>query len=203
MSKLSLLFSKTLVTDKLDLSEQEYNVLNGVYDTTPFRQTNPDDIHTNNIGADLEVLNKDTLSFLKSKIMNLFNDFNKQILKYDVQFQITTSWFTNTEKEKYGEYHNHTNSMYSGVFYFSEECSPIKFTNFNRGHSFGLIPTEYNVYNSTSWQVKPSKGTILIFPSEMYHYVNISNNIRKSLAFNIVPIGKYGASDSKVNIKYA
>ena len=34
MSELTLLFSKTLVTDKLDLSEQEYNILNSVYDRT-------------------------------------------------------------------------------------------------------------------------------------------------------------------------
>jgi len=125
MSELTLLFSKLLVTDKLDLSEQEYNILNSVYDRTPFRQTSPDDPDTNDIGTDLEILNKDTLSFLKLKIMDLFNDFNKQILKYDVQFQMTTSWFTHTKKEKYGEYHNHSNSMYSGVFYFSEDCSSI------------------------------------------------------------------------------
>lgn len=203
MSELTLLFSKTLVTDKLDLSEQEYNILNSVYDATPFRQTSPDDLHTNNIGTDLEVLNNNTLYFLKSKVMDLFEDFNKQILKYNAKFQITTSWFTNSEQGKYGQYHSHSNSMFSGVFYFSENPSSIRFTNFNKGTSFGLIATEYNVYNSSSWEVKPSKGTILLFPSELHHYVELSNNIRKSLAFNIVPVGKYGASDSKVNVNYA
>ena len=203
MSELTLLFSKLLVTDKLDLSEQEYNILNSVYDRTPFRQTNPDDPDTNDIGTDLEVLNNNDLSFLKSKVMDLFEDFNKQILKYNAKFQITTSWFTNSEQGKYGQYHSHSNSMFSGVFYFTENPSSIRFANFNRGTSFGLTATEYNVYNSSSWEVKPSKGTILLFPSELHHYVELSNNIRKSLAFNVVPTGKYGASDSKVNINYA
>ena len=56
---------------------------------------------------------------------------------------------------------------------------------------------------SLSWEIKPSKGTILLFPSEVYHYVNISNKDRKSLAFNIVPVGEYGGRLSKVNVKYA
>ena len=202
MSELTLLFSKPLVTDKLYLSEQEYNILNNAYDTILFRQTDNTDTHTNDISTNLKVLNKENLLFLKFKIMDLFEDFNKQILKYNAKFQITTSWFTNSEQGKYGQYHNHSNSMFSGVFYFTENPSSIRFTNFNRCTSFGVIPTEYNVYNSTSWEVKPSKGTILLFPSEIHHYVNISYNKRKSLAFNIVPIGEYGVSDSKVKINY-
>ena len=92
--------------------------------------------------------------------------------------------------------------MFSGVFYFTDDNSSIKFQNFNKNTSFNIIPKEFNVFNSSSWEIKPPKGTILLFPSEVYHYVNISNKDRKSLAFNIVPVGEYGGGDSKVNIKY-
>ena len=132
-----------------------------------------------------------------------FNELNNDVYKYDNKFIITTSWFTHTKDGRFGNFHNHSNSMFSGVFYFTDDNSAIKFQNFNKNTSFNIIPKEFNVYNSSSWEVKPPKGTILLFPSEVYHYVNISNKDRKSLAFNIVPVGEYGGRDSKVNVEYA
>ncbi len=202
MGKLTLLFSKVLADDKLKLSDEQYKVIDEVCNSLSFKLTD-DDKNANSTSIERNVLKKDKLNFLKKMILDKFNELNNDVYKYDNEFIITTSWFTHTKDGKFGNFHNHSNSMFSGVFYFTNDNSSIKFQNFNKNTSFNMIPKEFNVYNSSSWEIKPPKGTILLFPSEVYHYVNISNRDRKSLAFNIVPVGEYGGGDSKVNIKYA
>ena len=202
MGKLTLLFSKVLADDTLKLSDEQYKIIDEVCNSLPFKLTG-NDKNANLTSEERDVLKKDKLNFLKRMILDKFNELNNEIFKYDNEFIITTSWFTHTKNDKFGNFHNHSNSMFSGVFYFTDDNSSIKFQNFNKNTSFNIIPKEFNVYNSSSWEVKPPKGTILLFPSEMYHYVNISNNDRKSLAFNIVPVGEYGGGDSKVNVEYA
>ena len=202
MGKLTLLFSKLLADDKLKLSDEQYKVIDEVCNSLSFKLTD-DDKNANSTSRERNVLKKDKLNFLKKMILDKFNELNNDVYKYDNEFIITTSWFTHTKNDKFGNFHNHSNSMFSGVFYFTDDNSSIKFQNFNKNTSFNIIPKEFNVFNSSSWEIKPPKGTILLFPSEVYHYVNISNKDRKSLAFNIVPVGEYGGGDSKVNIKYA
>ena len=202
MGKLTLLFSKLLADDKLKLSDEQYKVIDEVCNSLSFKLTD-DDKNANSTSRERNVLKKDKLNFLKKMILDKFNELNNDVYKYDNEFIITTSWFTHTKDGKFGNFHNHSNSMFSGVFYFTDDNSSIKFQNFNKNTSFNIIPKEFNVFNSSSWEIKPPKGTILLFPSEVYHYVNISNKDRKSLAFNIVPVGEYGGGDSKVNIKYA
>jgi len=50
-----------------------------------------------------------------------------------------------------------------------------------------------NKYSNTEWIVKPSKGILLIFPSNLQHRINLntSDKIRYSLAFNVVPVGTF------------
>ena len=202
MGKLTLLFSKVLADDTLKLSDEQDEIIDEVCYSLPFKLTG-NDKNANLTSEERDVLKKDKLNFLKRMILDKFNELNNEIFKYDNEFIITTSWFTHTKDGKFGNFHNHSNSMFSGVFYFTDDNSSIKFQNFNKNTSFNIIPKEFNVFNSSSWEIKPPKGTILLFPSEVYHYVNISNKDRKSLAFNIVPVGEYGGGDSKVNIKYA
>ena len=198
MGKLSLLFSKILADDILNLSDEQYKILDEVYNTSSFRLENDGEEK-----IDTGILNNSKLNFLKNIILDKFNVLAKEVYKYDNEFVITTSWFTHMKDGQAINFHNHSNSMFSGVFYFTDNNSSIKFQNFNKNTSFNLIPKEFNVYNSTSLEVTPLKGTILLFPSEVYHYKSISNKDRKSLAFNIVPVGEYGARDNKVNVKYA
>jgi hypothetical protein len=199
MGELTLLFSKLLETEMLKLSDDQYNKIKNLYNKTHFKIA---DSNGCEISLNHKILNDKNLIFLKKIVLNSFLNFNKKYLKYNNNFKITTSWFTHTKKDNSSEYHNHTNSFFSGVFYFSENCSPIKFINFNKNNSFGLEPIEYNIFNSTSWSISPAKGTLLLFPSELHHCITRSYNNRESLAFNIVPYGEYGMGDSIVNVNY-
>ena len=52
--------------------------------------------------------------------------------------------------------------------------------------------------NSHTWFMYPQPKLLLFFPSYLRHKINIHkiSKIRKSLAFNIIPVGKYGEGDS-------
>ena len=57
---------------------------------------------------------------------------------------------------------------------------------------------DLNLHNSKTWDIKPKKNMLIFFPSYLEHSIldNKSKRPRHSLAFNLIPIGKYGSSDS-------
>ena len=96
--------------------------------------------------------------------------------------------------------------MFSGVFYFSvnKKQLNISFENL-QSSNYSVEPTEFNIYNSIEQKIIVEDKTLILFPSEVHHQIleNISKKDRYSLAFNVIPDGEYGPtnSDSRVNIK--
>ena len=70
MGKLTLLFSKVLADDNLNLSDEQYKILEEVYKTSSFKLTDKDE-NANSTSIETDVLNKDRLGFLKEIILNL------------------------------------------------------------------------------------------------------------------------------------
>tara|TARA_R110002020_G_scaffold348256_1_gene561883 strand:- start:3563 stop:4183 length:621 start_codon:yes stop_codon:yes gene_type:complete len=151
------------------------------------------------------VLKDKKLKYLKNILMKEFYSYSKNILHYTNNFKITTSWFTKATKNQGCNYHNHSNSMISGVLYLNcGKESAISFENFRNDRMFNLTPKKYDVYNSDEYKFKTSDGMLIFFPSETYHRIvnNKSNKIRYSLAFNLIPVGPIGdkTNDGFVNI---
>ncbi len=157
------------------------------------------------ISIDRYILNK----FPRERqiFLELFNTFYKEnILKaYENKFEITTSWATRTIRGSYGQFHQHSNSMYSGVFYFEDADTPIEFESYNLApRQLSLTePKEWNILNSKTWDFKPKKNQLLLFPSYLYHKIgrNYRDPERISVAFNLFPTGKIGNMDSTVNLQ--
>ena len=157
------------------------------------------------ISLDLNLLKHKKLLFLKKILMQEFNNFKNDILKYhNNEFKMTTSWVSKTEPTKESEWHQHNNCMYSGIFYVDtkENSGDISFQT-NENKRFQLIPTECNVYNSTSFTFKPVNGMVIFFESQLYHKIfkNNSDITRYSIAFNLLPVGNIGIADSFCNLK--
>ena len=141
------------------------------------------------------VLNSKELLEIKKWFESKLNFFTKNILSYpdNLNLYITQSWVNYT---KTGEYHNshiHSNSLYSGVFYFqTEETDVIKFE--TSGPLFNIERKEYNLYNANAWLLPVKTGKLLIFPSNLEHSVPItkSKNTRISLSFNTFIRGEIG-----------
>ena len=78
MGKLTLLFSKVLADDNLNLSDEQYKILDEVYNTSSFKLTDIDK-NANSTSIETNVLNKDKLGFLKEIILNKFNELNNDV----------------------------------------------------------------------------------------------------------------------------
>ena len=205
MNKFEILpaFSKPIAWVDLKLSDECYKNI-----ATAFEQSNIE-IHEDDgegsalgLSKDIHVLNNPVLKDFKKIINNTVKDYWYNDLKIENDFSITTSWFTLLKDGAKADWHSHANSFLSGVFYFGDYFSELKFINFNTGNSYACSVNEYNIYNSKEWILKPKKGLLILFPSELHHSIVKSNIERTSMAFNIIPVGDYGANDSRVNIKY-
>tara|TARA_Y100000361_G_scaffold145265_1_gene154255 strand:+ start:172 stop:789 length:618 start_codon:yes stop_codon:yes gene_type:complete len=141
-------------------------------------------------------------------LLNKFKSVAKENFYYKNDFVISTSWMSKTDPGGYSQMHMHKNSFYSGVYYFDEydnDSSALEFENPLTAYpDFQLIPTEFNIMNSNSWKIWPQKNLLVLFPSYLRHGVlkNKSNETRYSLAFNIVPVGKYGEGDSAYDLAW-
>jgi len=184
------------------LDEMDITSLNRVK-KYEYRQLDNDFNSSASISVRLDIL--DDFSDIKKYILSVFNDYIKNVYKYENEFVMSTSWSTRVKPNITTTSHNHKNSMFSGVLYLeSKNISPILFEQISSPSSFSIIPTEYNIINSESWVVKPSSWEILFFPSHIKHNIckNESDEDRFSIAMNFLPIGKYGKGDSMVNLSF-
>lgn len=122
------------------------------------------------------------------------------------KFKMTTSWGTKTDPQCRPQWHEHVNSMYSGVYYY-DDMSPgsmIEFMNPYSNPYFVGPPDTYNVFNSSIWRIEAIKNRMVFFPSYIRHRVVIGDRekTRWSLAFNFYPNGILGdGGDSSAHIE--
>ena len=193
-----LLFPKTVAKTIVNLSVQEKSMLNVTYNNNVFVSSKGG--NSPEMSHDLYVLNG--MPWLADKFNNVITEFTKNFLKWDnTRTKMSTSWFTKTKKGQESVYHSHANNIYSGVFYWDNvEKAKITFENFNLGHHWEIQPKELNQYNNCQYSFELEDCELLIFPSELHHKIEpwIHEEDRKSLAFNWIPIGELGVSDSRV-----
>lgn len=153
-----------------------------------------DDSDTDNmyITTTLNVLTTNLFEEIKNIIEENVNIYLKDIFNCYDSFYIHKSWFLKafgSGRNTMSDWHFHKDAAVSGVYYpyVPEGSGDIQFSN-----AFSLkenvIPSkEFNVYNSTLWSIKPTTGTLLLFPGYTLHRVEKSRikNNRYSLAFDI------------------
>ena len=195
------LFASNLFYSKIE----DQNILDEV--DTLSKNERYREMPNSDIGEDLRVLEKIPSS--KSYLMNICDNLFKNTLMYEPKFEITTSWFTRTKTNHGSSLHNHRNCFYSAVFYFEDyeenTVGNIKFRSpISSFFNYDIVPTQWNIFNFHVWSIAPQKGLLLIFPSFVFHSItrHNTNNNRYSLAFNIVPVGEYGDSDSSYNSEW-
>jgi hypothetical protein len=133
------LFSKPLYTSNLQLNKKENDLISHYLKKETFNNSGINDKKnlSNNISKgskSLNVLENKKLNFLKIKILKHFDIYKNTILNYEnTNFLISSSWFTKTSMSESGNFHNHSNCMFSGVFYINvnKESGDISFESFN------------------------------------------------------------------------
>jgi len=140
----------------------------------------------------------------KKELNNLKKDLNKKVIDYfdkvvctnnSIIPYITQSWLNYTKLNEYHHKHLHPNSYVSGVFYINtdKEVDKIKFFK-ERYERIELECKEFNKFNATSWDFPVETGDVVLFPSSLYHGVDVKKgiNTRISLSFNVFFKGKIG-----------
>ena len=194
MIKCSPLFSVPFIEIEVKEDTNELkectDILPSYFDNTAFEETD----------KTLRVLER--YPNTKNILLNYFNEVAYTRFRYKEKFDISTSWITKTTKGNQSDMHLHRNCFYSAVYYFDEydkDCASLEFRNpLSKFSSYYLMPLEHNQINSSSVHVKPRSKLLLFFPSYMEHRVleHKGSTDRYSLAFNLVPTGRYGSVDS-------
>jgi len=154
-------------------------------------------------------------SSLVSKDLNIlkkYRELNKEINKAvdatlqeilmlkNINYRIFSSWLTKVEPKGYGDSHRHSNSWLSGIYYPKGDPGfSVKFF-FDNKSQFFTDPIEYNIFNSSHWTVPAEDNLLILFFSQLRHQImpNQSTEDRFSLAFNLLPKGEFGKSDSRI-----
>lgn len=108
-------------------------------------------------------------------------------------FIISNYWLNINGKGDFNRPHRHGFSTLSGVFYVSAPINSGKLVLRNPNHAHGFcidekIVTQWNQFNSFTWEIEPEPNKFLVWPSWIDHYTlpNNSDQDRISIAFNIL-----------------
>jgi len=187
--------SNTLFIYKLDIKKD----LTLQFKKEKFGSVNKPFDSSASIGEDLNVLRK--YKELNKEIKKAVDKTLKEVLMLEnINYRIFSSWLTKTKPKLFSDQHKHSNSWLSGVYY--PKGNPgfgIKFYHDNLSQFF-TPPKKYNIYNSHEWTVIPKDNYLILFFSQLRHQImpNLSSEDRYSLAFNIIPKGKFGAGGATI-----
>jgi uncharacterized protein (TIGR02466 family) len=155
---------------------------------------------------DYRFLDNLIFSKLKNKLQLHVDNYTKDVFKYDAEIYITQSWINVNPPGTCHTAHNHSNSVFSGVYYVTlPKGSPFLTFQNPLEHMFSFTPTEWNSYNSNVWTVGVEEKDVVIFPSKINHEVltNNTDETRVSIAFNTFVrgyVGDKGTNESNYQI---
>ena len=99
-------------------------------------------------------------------------------------------WFNINKKYDYQEFHIHSESHISGVYYLKvpKNSGDIRFKGINNNNMFPLKNTSSTIYRNSGFTYEPVDDDLILFPSYLEHMVTQSKNddLRISFAFNVV-----------------
>jgi uncharacterized protein (TIGR02466 family) len=144
----------------------------------------------------------DINSFCNDALQTYFKNIINPITNTSIR--ITQSWLNYTKLNGFHHEHDHPNSIISGVFYFSADKSKdiISFRR-NDYKQIQILYKEANDYNTMQTDIKVESGDLVLFPSNISHYVPQTENskTRISLAFNSFVYGDIGLPEALNYVK--
>lgn len=157
-------------------------------------------LHKNlgNETSESKYLSKDTkLKRLTKFFQESIDTYFKNVYApcYDVKLNITQCWLNVTKPNHFHHQHSHPNSFISGVYYLQSDDTTGKIYFHKDVKKILDVKTEeFNIFNSESWWMPSTEGTLLLFPSNLTHSVetNTSEKSRLSISFNTFPVGYLG-----------
>lgn len=147
------------------------------------------------------LLEEEELSTLRNEIDKHVQFYFKEVFQPDnkVSLNITQSWCNKTFPGEMHHKHAHTNSIISGVYYINANPETDRIY-FDKGifNPLEIEAVNYNIYNASTWYFPVETGMLVLFPSNLLHYVDIvktdqSRDVRVSMSFNTFIKGSIGS----------
>lgn len=147
----------------------------------------------NFIGEPKDFLENVELKNIKAFLEQSLDSYVKEAYQITTKFKISISWPNLTKPDQSHHIHSHSNSIFSGVYYFEDLThAPIVFERpgindkiFDMRNEDGIL--SYNEFNCETFYASHVKAdSCILFPSTLRHRVekNISGKDRYSIAFN-------------------
>ena len=148
----------------------------------------------------VKILDESEYGNIIKKTFDKYIDQSIQIWGYKTNHQIINSWASETKPNCYSHLHRHQNFWLTTVYYpYSINNFAIEFESdrFDMA-DFDVPIANYNTFNNRSFTQEVGSGDLIIFSAKLKHKIhfNNTNEIRYSLATNILPKGTIGSRDS-------
>ena len=142
---------------------------------------------------------------MKQAMQGMLNSYTHELLKRKdhTKFMITQSWFNYNPPGSFHYRHWHSNSLFSGTYYLTDNNSKIFFDKpqaITGGIEYEF--KEINTMNCSDFGIEPLQYCALFFPSYLPHSVepNQSKQERVSLSFNTFMRGSLGTDYRKTHL---
>ena len=201
--KLFNLFSIPLMSFHYgEISEDEFNTFDRYLSNTIKNKFNYTSKENYFLDKELPLLRR----FFEKSI----NTYSKKVLGVDTQdlnYRITQSWINICSPNASHHQHTHPNSFISGVFYIKVNSGSDKITFINEFMQKKEIKiekgVEFNSFNASEWSHYVRKGELILFPSNLTHYVPPveGESDRISLSFNVFPYGILGSEENLTHLR--
>ena len=136
-----------------------------------------------------DLMYDETFSDINNKITEHVNIFAKTF-ESDWKYRIKNAWFNIAQKNQYQEYHNHSDCVFSAVYYVSLPSGSGEIVFKSKEDDMVSLRNivEFNKFNSTYMSLQPKERTLLIFRSSLQHMVKMGTNKkpRISVALNFM-----------------
>lgn len=155
--------------------------------------------------SDQQLLDRVVFREVKQEILGLCREFANAYSHIVEDIQICNSWGNVVRNGDTIRLHRHSNSYISGSFYLTDG-SPFNIVDAERTSLFGgFLPEcrqEGSLRSMESFNISPKPGRIILFPASLMHCVLVSksNEPRYSIAFNAIPVGRFGPSTGRIEI---
>ena len=201
MPKVSSIFPIPVYrSESFDLDQNELDYINSEYSNSTIN------IGKNKTSENHYILNDGRLKRLNEFIKKNLDEywFNVVQVNNECKIKITQSWINYNKKNTSHHIHSHSNSLVSGVFYvdnptpvFFDRPNLRPFPPFAFNHKIG------NHYNNERVQFSCEKGSLLLFPSHLFHGVkeNTNDNTRISISLNSFIEGQLGSENHLTMLK--
>ena len=180
------IFPTVLTEFSYDISKEEESTVHKEFDRFEYRT----DVFPINTITDLHIHIPQFTKFILDTSDTILTD----TLRYSYDsIEITNMWANKLVKGQAHAPHIHSNNILSGVYYLTGG-TPLQFSD-PRPHAHVLSPTciENTIDNVTRFDFKAVKGSGIIFPSWMQHWVPTTSDTRISISWNIILRGRYGS----------